>query len=219
VGRTRVGGTKNPDREKVAACAPDLVLCNTEENRPEDIEWLRLRFEVLEFFPRSVTDAGDMVLAIGRTVDRGDEAEANRLLIEAEQLRIEAELFAEPRLRVFYPIWKDPWMTIGAGTYVNDVLAICGAENVFAGCEHRYPEIQLAQISHLKPDLCLLPSEPYAFTEQHRIRLLHDPAFCGRSVQLVDGKWFSWHGTRTYRGLRAAHGVIHSARQAVRRNS
>jgi ABC-type Fe3+-hydroxamate transport system substrate-binding protein len=219
IGRTRVGGTKNPDQEKIAACEPDLVLCNTEENRPEDLDWLQQRFEVMEFFPRTVQDAGDMVLAIGRAVDRTEEAEAIRLLIEAERARVEAELFAETRLRVFYPIWKDPWMTIGPDTFVNDMLATCGAVNVFEGSEHRYPEIQLQQIPALKPDLCLLPSEPYAFTEQHRVRLLNDPVFCGRTIQLVDGKWFSWHGARTYRGLRAAHGVIQEARQTTRRGS
>lgn len=32
-GVTRVGGTKNPDRERLLALSPDLVLANAEENR------------------------------------------------------------------------------------------------------------------------------------------------------------------------------------------
>ena len=39
----KVGGTKNPDREAIAALAPDLVLCNREENRVADIEWFAAR--------------------------------------------------------------------------------------------------------------------------------------------------------------------------------
>ena len=37
----RIGGTKNPDVQRIVALRPDLVLANTEENRPDDL--LRLR--------------------------------------------------------------------------------------------------------------------------------------------------------------------------------
>lgn len=57
----RVGGTKNPDREKIAALQPDLVLVNGEENRREDIDWFGARFELHESMPRSVPDAAGVV--------------------------------------------------------------------------------------------------------------------------------------------------------------
>jgi ABC-type Fe3+-hydroxamate transport system substrate-binding protein len=36
-----VGGTKNPDVAAIVALAPDLVLANSEENRPRDLDALR----------------------------------------------------------------------------------------------------------------------------------------------------------------------------------
>src|SRR5688572_1971180 len=36
-GVPRVGGTKNPDLAAIRALAPDLVLANQEENRPDDV--------------------------------------------------------------------------------------------------------------------------------------------------------------------------------------
>jgi ABC-type Fe3+-hydroxamate transport system substrate-binding protein len=216
-GKLRVGGTKNPDREKLARLAPDLLLVNTEENRREDIAWLRERFPVLQYFPRTVQDAADMVLDLGRAIGRPQEGEALKLLIEAEAVRVEAELFGERRLRVFYPIWKDPWMTINGDTYVHDMLRACGADNVFSGTAQRYPEIQLERLPDARPDLVLLPSEPYAFSEQHRNRLVHHPSVCGRPTLLVDGKAFSWHGSRTARGLRAVHEILKKVRQSVAR--
>jgi len=218
MGRTRIGGTKNPDRDKIASLRPDLVVVNTEENRPEDIAWFRERFGVFECFPTTVQHAADMVLALGRAVGRSEEADGIRLLIEAEALRIEAELYGERRLRVFYPIWKDPWMSVNKDTYVHSVLRTCGAENIFGDAMLRYPEVAIEQIYNLQPDLILLPSEPYAFSEPHRYRLLNDPMLGGRQVVLVDGKAFSWHGSRTPRGLRAAHTIIHSVRQEARRD-
>ena len=50
----RIGGTKNPRLEQIAAMDPDLVLANREENRPEHIEWLEDRFEVMVHTPRTV---------------------------------------------------------------------------------------------------------------------------------------------------------------------
>src|SRR6187431_708023 len=38
---TRVRGTKNPDVAAIVALAPDLVVANQEENRPDDLDALR----------------------------------------------------------------------------------------------------------------------------------------------------------------------------------
>ena len=38
---TRVRGTKNPERARIAALAPDLVIANREENRKLDVARLR----------------------------------------------------------------------------------------------------------------------------------------------------------------------------------
>ena len=52
-GIPRVGGTKNPDLGAIRAAKPDLVFCNSEENRKEDIEALSDRSrEVADTFTR-----------------------------------------------------------------------------------------------------------------------------------------------------------------------
>jgi ABC-type Fe3+-hydroxamate transport system substrate-binding protein len=61
-------------------------------------------------------------------------------------------------------------MTINGDTYVHHLLKVCGGDNVFGDAMMRYPEVVLEQVPALNPDLILLPSEPYAFSEQHRYR-------------------------------------------------
>src|SRR5260370_26783285 len=39
---------------------------------------------------------------------------------------------------VFYPIWRQPWMSINRDTYAHDMLAVCGGENIFGQSEARY---------------------------------------------------------------------------------
>jgi ABC-type hemin transport system substrate-binding protein len=183
----RIGGTKNPDRETLASFAPDLVLVNGEENRREDIEWLSSRFEVHESLPQSVPDAAAVVKEIGRLLGVEDAAEAIALEIEAEMARIEVDGLELPHVRVFYPIWKQPWIAVNRSTYVHDVLARAGAVNVCAERESRYPVVAQADLPALRPDIVLLPSEPFAFSREHRRLLAEERAF-GRDIPHRDGR-------------------------------
>lgn len=205
----RVGGTKNPDREKLASFAPDLVLVNGEENRREDIEWLEQRFEIFESTPRSVPDAAIVVQQLGRRLELETEAEAITLEIEAQMARAEVLGLGRRRVRIFYPIWRQPWIAVNRATYVHDVLERAGAANVTADREARYPVVGQADLATLDVDIVLLPSEPFAFSEFHRRRLIDDRAF-GRDVPIlmVDGRNFCWHGSRSGRGLGVAVNLL-----------
>ena len=59
------------------------------------------------------------------------------------------------------PIWRDPWMWVGHGTYADDVLRRLGAHTVLAG--ERYPAASPGDVLAARPDVVLLPDEPYAF--------------------------------------------------------
>ncbi len=198
----RVGGTKNPDREKIAALEPDLILLNGEENRQEDISWFKSRFPVHISMPCTVPEAADVVRDLGKALATEDEAEAVLLEIEALMTRSEVEGFGLGQVRVFYPIWKQPWIGVNKDTYVHDVLDRAGGINVCADREARYPVVAQQAIEDLKVDLVLLPSEPYVFTPAHRREFLTRQYF-GKNVtvMLVDGKDFCWHGARSGRGL------------------
>lgn len=212
----RVGGTKSLEKESIARLAPDLILCNGEENRAEDIRWLGHRFPVLESLPTGVEDAATVVRELGERLGNRGEAESLMLEIEAQMLRSQvAEIGSRP-VRVFYPIWQQPWIGVNRDTYVHDLLARAGAENVCADREARYPVVAPDELAGLQPDLVLLPSEPFAFTEAHREQLLRDRVF-GPEVQvlMVDGRDFCWHGSRTGRGLGRAIDLLEAFRRAA----
>lgn len=212
----RVGGTKNPDLELVARLDPELVLVNGEENRREDIAWLRARFPTYESLPQSVPSAGAVVRELGRRLGVLEEAETVLLEIEAQVLRAEVEGLGRRPVRVFYPIWRQPWIGINRTTYVHDVLVRAGGINVCAEREARYPMIARDHLAALGAEVVLLPSEPFAFNARHRDELLHDQTF-GRdvSILLVDGKNFCWHGSRTGRGLGYAVNLLRTFRRRV----
>jgi ABC-type Fe3+-hydroxamate transport system substrate-binding protein len=230
VDTTTIGGTKNPDIAKIIALRPHVVFAVAEENRRQDVAQLEAAgIPVFVFEPRTVRHGIDMLWRIADLLDC--RTEIRPLLEEIEQdYRQTRELVAQrPRVSVFCPIWKDPYMTISQDTYVHDTLLVCGGDNVFAGrqrrfplaadlgqqCEaigirhqqrdRRYPRVTLEEMASLRPDVILLPDEPYRFTESDKAdfsRFIDVPAVRHGRVHLIDGKMVSWYGPRIGRSLR-----------------
>jgi ABC-type Fe3+-hydroxamate transport system substrate-binding protein len=219
-GVPRVGGTKNPDLAAIRALRPDLVFCNSEENRKEDIEALKRDFAVDVSHPRTVAEIPALLRHFGALTDKGRESEEISLKVEEALGRVEAGMrewaaALAPSFRYVYLIWKDPWMTIGPRTYIADLLRRVGGslsleESSDAGASD-YPVTTEGEIVASRPDTLILPDEPYRFRER-------DAAFwrarlpVSTRVVLVSGDDFCWHGTRTLRGLEAARRLRNGSR-------
>jgi ABC-type Fe3+-hydroxamate transport system substrate-binding protein len=205
-GKRRIGGEKDPDLDAIRALEPDLVVANIEENVREHIAALRdWAIPVWVTYPRTVAGALQMIRELGEVTGTGDRAEA--LLSELQPLyeRVRDASAARRPVPVFYPIWRNPWMTIGADTYIHDVLAVCGAANVFGDHPERYPTITLDDMAARRPEVIILPDEPFRFRRAHLADFApytDVPAVRDGRLHLVDGKPFSWHGPRIADALR-----------------
>ena len=192
---SKVGGTKNPDLERIRILAPDLVVANAEENRAEDIAELRREFVVDVSMPRTVAEVPRSVRALGRAVGRAAEAE-----LLAREIEAAIPALRPPAFRYAYFIWKDPWMTVSGDTYVSDLLRYAGGENVFSSEPARYPEITPARVRAERPDVLFFASEPYPFSDRHR-ESIEKEFGRGAAIELIDGDDCCWHGARTRQGL------------------
>jgi ABC-type Fe3+-hydroxamate transport system substrate-binding protein len=209
--KTRVGGEKDPDLDAIRALGPDLVVANIEENTREHVEALRAAgIRVWLTYPRSVAESLTMIRELGEVT--GAEAAARALLDELTPLYadLRARLAGRRPTRVFYPIWREPWMTVGHDTYIHDLLATCGGASVFVD-RARYPTVTLDEVAGREPEVVLLPDEPFRFRRAH----LRDfdaypamPAVRDGRLHLVDGKPFSWHGPRLADALRTVPDLL-----------
>ena len=212
----KVGGTKNPNVERIIGLAPDLVLANREENREEDVAALR---------------AADVPVYVGdvRTAAqvREEIERVARLLgaVSLQQTRAITDALEEhehlnrvrPAVRVACLIWRNPFMAAGGDTYIGDLLRAAGGVNVFEGRERgeRYPRVTLGGLAEASPEVILLPSEPYRFGKRHREELLAQQGIlatrAGR-VELCDGQMLTWWGVRTAGAVREVASLLDTAR-------
>jgi ABC-type Fe3+-hydroxamate transport system substrate-binding protein len=208
-GLPKLGGTKNPNLEALLALRPDLVIANREENRRRDVERMQAAgIAVWVTYPRTVRDG---VALLREIASLGATAQAIRDVVEPVEAALQSALAArpDPLQRVFCPIWRDPWMSVGPDTYAHDLLALCGGENVFgARSDRRYPRVRLPEVEDAAPEVVLLPDEPYAFgpVDAAEIGRLEIPAARNGRIHLIDGTWVSWYGPRirdALEGLRA----------------
>ncbi len=196
-GKEKIGGTKNPDVKKIKTLAPDLVIANKEENSREQLAQLAEFVPVYISEVRTLTDAVDMIEAIGTLTGRHREAGGVISGIRENFTRLQQKKISgilPSRLpKVCYLIWREPFMTVGGDTFIADMLRCCGFQNIF-DAKSRYPEVTPAEIQSNNCEVIFLSSEPYPFKEKHigEIKKL----FPDTSFMLVDGTMFSWYGSR-----------------------
>jgi ABC-type Fe3+-hydroxamate transport system substrate-binding protein len=208
--KARIGGEKDPDLAAIRGLAPDLVIANVEENVRAHVDALRAwGIRVWVTYPRTVEDSLRMIRELGAVTGAGEPAEALARRLERERARVRAAR-AGPPVRVFYAIWRNPYMTVGGDTYISDVLAACGAANVFADAE-RYPAVTLDDVAVRRPEVILLPDEPFRFRRAHVEDFAAHreiPAVRDGRIHLVGGKPLSWHGRRLADALRSVPGLL-----------
>ncbi len=221
---TRIGGTKNPDVAAICDLGPQLVFAVAEENRRHDVEQLDAAgIPVYVFEPVTVRDGIDLLWRIAEILDCRADVEPSLHAIEAVYAQTCAQVAQRTPVRVFCPIWKDPYMTVSEGAYVHDVLQVCGGANIFArrqrrfplaadlgqqaerqgaryeDQDRRYPRVTLDEMAALQPEVILLPDEPYVFSDADVADFTpfaDVPAVRQGRIHLIDGKWVSWYGPR-----------------------
>jgi iron complex transport system substrate-binding protein len=212
----RIGGTKDPDIKRIIALKPQLVLANKEENRREDILYLRehgLTVHVGQ--PTTVEEGLAYVATVGRIFQREAEADAIvrdgvrqivaareriRELEEQNALRRTPRDYVRPRVIAF--VWRDPWMAAGGGTYMGDMIETLGGQHLLHATTERYPEVSPEQVAELKPDILLFPDEPFPFKEtdldfwQSQL-----PRLPRERLRLCSGQDLCWFGARIPQAL------------------
>lgn len=193
--KTRIGGTRKLDMEKIRSLQPDLIIGNKEENDREQMAILMKEFPVWISDVKTVRDAYDMMEAIGGITGRKGEAETLVMQISRNFQELRKPLQTthnEPGTTVYF-IWRNPWMVAGGDTFIHEMLKLGGFKNAFENSP-RYPVITAAQLLTCNPQLVFLSSEPYPFKEKHIAEL--QEILPAAKISLVDGEMFSWYGSR-----------------------
>ena len=181
-----IGGTKNLNIEKIRSLKPDLIIANKEENEKLQVEELMKDFKVWVTDIETLEDNQDFISDLGTLLNKENLA----LDFNQKIASVFTNIKVSESKKVAYLIWKNPYMTIGSDTFINEVLVRSGFDNLFKD-RTRYPEISVEEMKNA--DVIFLSSEPFPFQQKHIDELQIE--LPNKEIVLVDGEAFSWFGT------------------------
>lgn len=193
--KTKVGGTKKLNFEKIQELKPDLIIGNKEENEKSQVLELMKHYPVWMSDIKTLEESLNMIESLGQITGKEKRAIEiqNNIREQFSHFKLQTLNFQLQTNSVLYLIWRKPYISVGHDTFIDHMLQICGLKNAFSAMS-RYPEVTTEQIQKAGPSLIFLSSEPYPFREKHIEEL---KSICPNAkVVLVDGEMFSWYGSR-----------------------
>lgn len=181
-----VGGTKKIHLEKIETLRPEVIIANKEENNKEQIETLMKKYKVWLTDIKTLDDNYEFILNLSSLIRQPEKGKDFCLKI----LENFDGLSLKHPIKTAYLIWKQPYMTVGGDTFINDILTQLGFDNIFKH-QARYPSIEIEDLA--EADLIFLSTEPFPFKETHLQELKN--AYPNKRFKIVDGEAFSWYGT------------------------
>ena len=121
--KTRVGGTKNLNIEKIKALKPDLIIANKEENTETEIKALQQLFSVWTSDISTLEDSLNMINTIGKITDKSIAAAS--LIKKINQAFFQYKNEFNTQHTALYLIWKNPYMSVGNDTIIHNLMDYC----------------------------------------------------------------------------------------------
>ncbi len=176
--KPKLGGFLNPNFEQLIALDPDLVIVQgvsekiTRFCQQEDIELLRVQVDDVESIRNDIE-------VLGRKLgcpERGKQLsfEISRALDDIKMRLAQCE----PR-KVFFSLYRTTGSmsgltTVGADTFISELIGICGGENIFNDVGIRYPQISKESLLKRAPQIIIEPISTENLSPQYREQVIGD---------------------------------------------
>jgi len=215
--RPRVGSYISLDYEKIISLKPDLIIATGAGNTREMVERLeKLGFPAYVIFPKDLEGILLSIDHIGQVVDR--KAEALRIIqdVKRRKAKIINLMKNVPRTKVFLQIGEAPMVTVGKGSFADDLIRLAGGENVAGEEKKMYPRFGMEEILKRAPEVIIITSMN---TSANYEKVLQDwsrwktlPAVKNGRIHLIDSDLIDRPSPRIIDGLEEMARILHPER-------
>lgn len=165
----RIGDATRIDLERLALLQPDLVIAwgsGTPVRMLEGVRRLGLPLFLSE--PRRLDAIGAQLRVFGRLAGTTQVAERAARDYESRLAALRARYAGRARRPVFYQLALQPLLTVNGTHVIDDLLSLCGGDNVFADLPVLTPRVDVEAVIAARPAavvFALYPGESPAATE------------------------------------------------------
>jgi iron complex transport system substrate-binding protein len=169
-----LGNGLQPNVEVVLGARPDLViLYASQDNRPAAARFRAAGVSTLSLRTDHIADFRRTVQMLGAILRDSARARAVSDSVFRTLGRVRAATAHLSRPTVFWHIWDAPLITIGAGSFMTELVDIAGGKNVYADITSPSATVSLEDVSRRDPDFILAgPQGVQKISEDRRWRIV-----------------------------------------------
>lgn len=170
------GDFGRPAMERLLALRPTLVLASDLEDKtlPDQLRRYGVPLEVIPC--RTLGDIPAAIRRVGQLTGHPDSAEALAARFERnlEELQRQADAIPAPPT-VYAELWHDPPLTVGAGSFISEIIRLAGGRNLGDIVTREYFEASPEWVLAADPDVIL--NLGMVETKDFESKLLARPGF------------------------------------------
>lgn len=168
-----LGPGLRPNVEGVLAARPDLVLLYASDDNRDAARRLRAAgVATAAYRVDRIADFRRVTLALGALTGDSIGARATVDSVGATIARVRAATAALPRPTVFWPLYDQPLLATGGGSFLNELIDVAGGSNVYGALPEPSPRITVEDLLKRDPEIILVSPDS-------RPRYLADPRWRG----------------------------------------
>ena len=154
---TSIGNYWNPSVEPIVALEPDLVLASS-GSLDAAATLKNLGYAVLVVEGHTIDDVMQDILLVGRATYKNAEASDLVAEMRARMDAVATQLMAATTTpKVYHEVWGDPLMSVGPGTFIDDLITLAGGTNIFNDATTSWPTISSEAVIEKNPDVMFFP--------------------------------------------------------------
>jgi iron complex transport system substrate-binding protein len=212
--KVRVGSYIRLDFEKITSLNPDLIIATAVGNTRDMVDRLwKLGFPTYVIYPKNFNDILKNIAHIGQVVDREEEARVIIKGMRKRSQRIVELTNGLPRPKVFVQIGDAPIVTVGKGSFADDVIRLAGGDNIAGKEKEVYPRFGMEEILKRSPEVIVIssmnPRGDYQKILQEWNRWKTIPAVKNGRIHLIDSDLLDRPSPRIIDGLEEFAKVLH----------
>ena len=166
--RPKIGGYTTPNVEAILALQPDQVFMV--KNRSDVAQKLRSAgIDVVEVQPDNLAGIYGSIQRISEKIGAAARGQSLIQSIERDLKDAGARTGTGPKPKVLFVVGRTPGSVLdlsvaGRGSYLNELIALAGGENVFADAAVPYPQVAIEEVIRRNPDVIIDMGHNEVFT-------------------------------------------------------
>lgn len=201
----QIASYQNIKLERVLTLQPDLVIAWHSNANAKELDKIK-QFGIPIYYSdiETLTDIPKNIRQLSQWAADPTIGQHNAAVFEATLEHLHRKYQHRSKVRYFYQLSDQPLMSFSPPHWPNDILSVCGGQNILPQQAVAYPQVNQEQVIALKPDVIFIPEDSLSHSIWQKWPQI--PAVKHQFIWSLNPDWIS---RPTMRSLKALEQVCH----------